>query len=76
MQMLMKRCVLPDKGAPPESMNRILPPRIDRILLKTTASHSIFSSPHAPRQLPSTALSRRLYPTLKSFFANPPFSST
>ena len=76
MQILINRCVSPDKGAPPHSMNRIFPPSTERIFLKMTTSHSNLSNPQAPSQLPSIAANRRLYPILKSFFAKPPFSST
>jgi hypothetical protein len=76
MQMLVNRCESPDKGAPPHRMNCIRTPSIACICLKAMTSHSILSSAEVPNQLPSMAAIRRLHPMLKSFFANPPFSST
>lgn len=76
MQMLINRCVSPDRGAPPQSIIRMFPPSTERIFLKMTTSQSNFSTPQAPSQLPSIAASRRLYAILKSFLAKPPFSST
>lgn len=76
MQILMKCCESPDKGAPPQSINRSWPPSAVRICLKTMVSHINFSNPQAPSQLPFTAASRRLYAKWKRFFTRPPFCST
>lgn len=76
MQMLKKRSDSPDRGAPPQSMNRRRPPSTDRMFLKIRTFQNNLSSPQAPSQLPSKAANWRLYAMWKSFFTKPPFSST
>lgn len=75
-QILMKRWVSWESGAPPDSIPLTRPPRTSRIFLNTRVSQRTFSRPHAPNQLPSIAMNLRLYANSNSAFAAPPVEST
>lgn len=75
-QMLINLWVSAESGAPPESINRIRPPRIARTFENTRRFHKSFSRPQAPNQLPFIADSLRAYAKSNNFLESPPFAST
>lgn len=58
-QIFMNLWVSPERGAPPDSIKRIRPPRIAWTFLNTRKCHRACSKPQAPNQLPLIACNLR-----------------